>query len=105
MGILTRVEWWRQYRHCFPTSDFIETFANDWLGIPASGSSVHFRFSEFCKVQDGQIVKIRIIIDLPDLMRQAGINLRPPNYGRDIWIPGPLAGVAFSWNNKTPLNQ
>lgn len=78
------------------TGDFIGTFANDWtLGhvtIPASGKSVHFRFGEFCKVQEGKIVEIRLIVDLPDLMRQAGIELMPPNYGRDIWIPGPLAG-------------
>ena len=78
------------------TGDFIGTFANDWVFgnviIPASGNSVHFRFGEFCRVEEGKIVEIRIIIDLPDLMRQTGINLLPPSYGRDIWIPGPLAG-------------
>ena len=78
------------------TGDFIGTFANDWLigpfTVPANGSSVHFRFGEFCKVRDEQIVEIRIIVDLPDLLRQVGIHLLPPNYGRDIWTPGPLAG-------------
>ena len=74
------------------TGDFIGTFAHDWLSIPASGNSVHFRFGEFCKIVDGKITEIRIIVDLPDLMRQAGIMLMPPAYGRDIWIPGPLAG-------------
>ncbi len=78
------------------TGDFIGTFANDWIidnvVIHASGSSVHFRFGEFCKIAEGRIEEIRIIIDLPDLARQAGIKLLPPNYGRDIWIPGPLAG-------------
>jgi len=78
------------------TGDFIGTFANDWtlgdVAIPASGNSVHFRFGEFCKVADGKIVEIRIIVDLPDLARQAGINLMPPSYGRDLWIPGPMGG-------------
>lgn len=74
------------------TGDFIGTFANDWLNIPATGTTVHFRFGEFCKVEDGKITEIRIIIDLIDLIRQAGIQLVPPNYGRDIWTPGPLAG-------------
>ena len=69
------------------TGDLIGTFKQDWLNIPASGNSVHFRFGEFCKVVDGKIAEIRIIVDLPDLMRQAGINLLPPNYGRDIWVP------------------
>jgi predicted ester cyclase len=78
------------------TGDFVGTFARAWrigeVAIPASGASVHFRFGEFCRVKDGQIAEIRIIVDLPDLMRQAGINLLPPNYGRDLWIPGPLGG-------------
>jgi ketosteroid isomerase-like protein len=78
------------------TGDFVGTFARDWrlerFAIPASGTTVHFRFGEFCQVRDGRIIEIRIIIDLPDLLRQAGIELLPPNYGRDLWIPGPLAG-------------
>lgn len=78
------------------TGDFIGTFTHDWTlndsTIPASGNSVHFRFGEFCKVEDGKIVEIRCIVDLPDLLRQTGITLLPPNYGRDIWTPGPLAG-------------
>lgn len=78
------------------TGDFIGTFANDWrLGdiiVPASGNTVHFRFGEFCKIEDGKISQIRIIIDLPDLLRQSDIILFPSSYGRDIWIPGPLAG-------------
>jgi predicted ester cyclase len=78
------------------TGDLIGTFARDWLldgvVIPASGNSVRYRFGEFCQVQGGKVVEIRILVDLPELARQSGINLLPPNYGRDIWIPGPLAG-------------
>jgi predicted ester cyclase len=91
------------------TGDFIGTFANDWLidksAIPASGSSVHFRFGEFCKVQDEQIVEIRIIIDLPDLVRQVGINLLPPNYSRDLWTPGPLAGDGILLKPQDPAES
>ena len=91
------------------TGDFIGTFANDWLidkiAIPASGNSVHFRFGEFCKVTDGQIVEICLIIDLLDLLRQAGINLLPPNYGRDIWIPGPLASDGLLLAEQDPTQS
>ncbi|MGD8818816.1 MAG: ester cyclase, partial [Anaerolineae bacterium] len=63
------------------TGDFVGTFARDWrlerFAIPASGTTVHFRFGEFCRVQEEKIVEIRIIIDLPDLLRQAGIELLP----------------------------
>lgn len=74
------------------TGEFIGSFVHDWLGIPASGKSVRFRFGEFCKIVDRKIAEIRIIVDLPDLMRQAGVQLLPSNYGRDIWVPGPLTG-------------
>ena len=89
------------------TGDFIGTFAKDWLldqvVIPASGHSVHFRFGEFCKVENEKIVEIPIIVDLPDLVRQAGINLLPPNYGRDIWTPGPLAGNGVLLEAQDPV--
>ncbi|MEL6403722.1 MAG: ester cyclase [Chloroflexota bacterium] len=74
------------------TGDFIATFVNDLWNIPATGTTIHFRFGEFCKVEDGKITEIRIIIDLPAIMRQAGVPVLPANYGRDIWTPGPLAG-------------
>lgn len=78
------------------TGDFFGTFANDWhlgnITIPSARRSVHFRFGEFCKIEQRRIVEIRIIIDLPDLMRQTGIYLLPSNYGHDIWTPGPAAG-------------
>ncbi len=85
--------------------DFIGTFAHDWLGIPANGHSVRFRFGEFCKVQDNKIVETRIIVDLPNLIRQAGILLLPPNYGRDIWTPGPLAGDGVLLEEQDPVES
>ena len=91
------------------TGDFIGTFANDWLldhiTIPASDNSVHFRFGEFCRVENGRIAEIRIIIDLPDLLRQTGIHLLPPSYGRDIWIPGPLSGDGVLLDEQDPAES
>lgn len=74
------------------SGDFIGTFALDWLGIPASGATVKFRYGEFCCMRDGKIVEIRLLVDLPDLIRQADRSVLPPSYGRDMWIPGPLTG-------------
>ena len=88
------------------TGDFVGTFAHDWVmedvTIPASGHSVHFRFGEFCQVDAGKIVEIRLIVDLPDLLRQSGIDLFPPNYGRDIWPPGPLTGDGICLAEQDP---
>lgn len=74
------------------TGDFVGTFARDWLGISPSGTSVSFRFGEFCRLEAGRIIEIRSLIDLPDLMRQTGIELFPPSPGLAIWPPGPSDG-------------
>jgi predicted ester cyclase len=88
------------------TGDFIGTFSQDWqidnVVIPASHSTVHFRFGEFCRVVDGLIVEIRAIVDLPGLVRQTGIDLFPHNYARDIWTPGPLAGDGVLLEEQNP---
>jgi len=91
------------------TGDFIGTFASDWemnsIKIPASGTTIHFRFGEFCKLEKGKITEIRILIDLPDLLRQSNVTLMPPNYGRDIWIPGPLAGDGVCLAEQDPTES
>lgn len=74
------------------SGEYIGSFVEDWLGIPANGQSVKFRYGEFCCVQDGKVVEIRLLIDLPELIRQADRAVLPRSYGRDIWVPGPLAG-------------
>jgi predicted ester cyclase len=87
------------------TGDMIGTFARDWLGIPAPKTSVRFRFGEFCKVEAGKIVEIRMIVDLIHLAQQAGINLLPPSSGRDLWIPGPLAGDGLIMTSQDPAES
>lgn len=74
------------------TGDFIGTFANEWLDIPASGNSIHIRYGEFCKVFDEKISEIVLLLDIPDLLRQLSYQIIPPSLGKEIWIPGPLAG-------------
>lgn len=72
--------------------DYIGTFANDWLGIPATGQTIHFRFGEFSRVVDNKIVEIYTLFDIISLMRQAGFAVLPPSKGHDIWVPGPING-------------
>lgn len=72
--------------------DLIGTFALPFLNIPATGTSCRIAFGEYCRVEDNRIVESILILDLVSLMRQAGLNPLPPNTGRDIWIPGPMAG-------------
>lgn len=91
------------------TGEFTGTFTHDWqlnhLTIPANDQPVHFRFGEFCKIIDGQIHEIRLIIDLPDLLRQTGIELLPPNYGRDSRVPGPSTGDGICLDVQAPAGS
>ncbi len=72
--------------------DFIGTFVSDWIGLPASGSSIHMRFGEFSRIEAGRIQQIYTIIDIPSLVRQLGFSILPPNTARDLWTPGPIEG-------------
>jgi len=74
------------------TGDFIGTFSHDWLGIPATGDSIHLRYGEFCKIYDGKIAEIILLLDIPDLLQQARLEIFPPSSGKKIWIPGPSTG-------------
>ena len=74
------------------TGDFIGTFANDWLGIKATGSSVHFRYGEFLKLEEGKVAEVRFLVDLIELIHQTGLRLLPQSPGKELWIPGPMAG-------------
>lgn len=74
--------------------DFVGTFANDWLGIPATGGSIRMRFGEFLRIEDAQIVEVYTLFDIIDLMSQSGFEVLPPGPGRDIHPPGPSTASA-----------
>ena len=67
------------------------TFENDYLTIPATGKPVQIRWGEFCCMEDGKIVEVYFLLDLTDLMQQAGFNVLPPAKGKDHIYPAPAA--------------
>ena len=73
------------------TGYFHAKFENDYLSIPATGDEVSIRWGEFCRVEDQKIVETFLILDLIDLMQQAGINVLPPSRGTDGVYPPPKA--------------
>ena len=73
------------------TGYFHARFENDYLSIPASGGEVSIRWGEFCRVEDQRIVETYLILDLVDLMHQAGIDVLPPSRGADGVYPPPKA--------------
>jgi predicted ester cyclase len=72
---------------------YLGTFRNDWLGIPASGQAVYLRYGEVHAVAGGRIVQTTMLVDVLDLMRQAGCWPLGPSTGAEGRWPGPCGGV------------
>lgn len=73
------------------TGYFTGIFSNVYLAIPASGNEVNIRWGEFCRMRDGKIVETYFLLDLIDLMQQAGFQVLPPSRGADGVWPTPRA--------------
>ena len=65
------------------------SFQNPWLGIPPTQKIVYLRIGEFFQVRDAAIVKHHILLDIPDLMRQAGVYPFRVMPGAPGLVPGP----------------
>lgn len=79
------------------------TFAADYLAIPATGREVSIRWGEFCRIERGKIVEVYFLLDLIDLMQQAGFEVLPPSRGADGIYPPPRAGdgILLEEQNKS----
>lgn len=80
------------------TGHYTGTFTAPWLGIRPTGRVLTVRYGEFAKVQGGRIVESYTIMDIPDVLRQAG---HPPfafTLGLEDRVPGPATadGVMLS---------
>jgi len=70
---------------------YVANFENDWLGIPATGKLVAIRFGEFCRIEDGKIKEIFLMLDLLDLMRQVDTWPLSKSLGVEGWWPKPAS--------------
>ncbi|MEX0370625.1 MAG: ester cyclase [Tateyamaria sp.] len=68
------------------------TFAYPWLDIPPTGHIVHMRFHEFYRFEDGKVVEMQALWDIPEVMMQAGAWPMVPSLGREWHVPGPATG-------------
>ncbi|MEM7042994.1 MAG: ester cyclase [Pseudomonadota bacterium] len=65
------------------------TFVAPWLDIPPTGHLAHMRFHEFYRFEDGRIIEIQALWDIPEVMMQANAWPMAPSLGREYHIPGP----------------
>ena len=84
------------------------TFVAPWLDIPATGHLAHMRFHEFFRFEEGKIVEIQALWDIPELMMQANAWPMAPSLGLEYHVPGPatLDGqVSGPWDEEQSKNH
>ncbi|MEL7132061.1 MAG: ester cyclase, partial [Pseudomonadota bacterium] len=65
------------------------TFVAPWLDIPPTCHIVHMRFHEFYRFENGKIVEMQALWDIPEVMMQAQTWPMVPSLGREWHVPGP----------------
>ena len=72
--------------------NYMGTFVAPFLDIRPTGNLAHMRYHEFFRLEDGRIVEMQAIWDIPELMMQAGVWPMGPQLGAFITTPAPMAG-------------
>lgn len=80
--------------------NIIGTFRAPWLGIPATGTPVFMRYHEYLRVEEGEVVEMQALWDLPQLMLQAGVWPMPSQVGVEWMCPGPGKGPSYTSNSR-----
>lgn len=78
------------------------TFRRDWLTIPATGRPVFLRYGEFHQVRDGKVAQSTVLIDMLDVIRQAGVWPIAPSLGVEGMWPGPIIGDGLVTDEPDP---
>ena len=81
---------------------FIGTFTAPFLDIPPTGHLAHMRFHEFYRIEDGRIVEMQALWDIPEVMMQAGAWPMVASLGREFCIPGPASGDGLFREARDP---
>jgi hypothetical protein len=83
----------RDARWVSTTGHFEGVFAHDWLTIPATGAPAAIRYGEFWRIvgegSDARLAECVLILDIVDVMHQAGFAVLPGYGGREGRVPGP----------------
>jgi predicted ester cyclase len=78
------------------------TFRRDWLSIPATGRAVFLRYGEFHVVEAGKIRQSTMLIDVLDVIRQAGFWPVAPSLGIEEQWPGPITADGILLADQDP---
>lgn len=68
---------------------YIGVFEQPWLDIPATCKPVTMRFHEFFRLEEGRVVEMQALWDIPEVMLQARAWPLSPSLGCEWLVPGP----------------
>ena len=71
------------------TGEWVGSQHGTCFGVPAAGDGARLRYGMFHRVEDDEIVEIRVLVDLIALAAQAGFDLLPPVPARNQLPPAP----------------
>lgn len=72
--------------------NYMGTFTMPFLNIPPTGHLAHMRYHEFFRVENGKVIEMQVIWDIPELMMQAGAWPMAPQLGAYLCTPAPMSG-------------
>jgi predicted ester cyclase len=75
------------------------TFLNGWLGIPPTFKATWLRYGEVHALEGGRISHSWFLIDILDVMRQAGVWPLPDSLGAEHVWPSPAGGRGIDLEN------
>ncbi|WP_235871442.1 ester cyclase [Shimia sediminis] len=78
------------------------TFSAPFLDIPPTGHLAHMRYHEFYRFDEGRVVEVQAIWDLPELMMQAQVWPMAPSLGREWCVPPPSSQDGVQWSYADP---
>jgi predicted ester cyclase len=81
---------WRGHELVGAVGHYLGTFRKDWLTIPATGRPIYLRYGEFHRMVAGKIAESTVLIDVLDVIRQAGFRPLAPSLGTEEHWPGPF---------------
>ncbi len=68
---------------------YLGVFERPWLGIPPTQHLLAMRYHEFFRLEDGFIVEMQALWDIPQVMLQAGAWPLSPSLAPEWVVPGP----------------
>lgn len=87
--------------------NYMGTFVAPLLGIPPTGHLAHMRYHEFFRIDNGCVVEMQAIWDLPELMMLANAWPMAPQLGSYLCTPAPMSGdgLTASGNGQPTMDH